>query len=268
VVSLLEFVFPLWSFIGLDAKGRSGGLAIGWNKNKVKMLNSWGFESGLGVEIVCADMGRYFTILNIYGPYQDRVPLWESLLWKSFISKDNMIIGGDLNFSLGAAEVWGPRARADPLMDFFCHSLSEAGLLDLAPLKLLPTWRNKQTREDRITKRLDRFLVSENLMNQPELIRQWIGCGGESYHSPILIDISGGPRKPPSPFKFNLAWLNEESFQSLVKRCWVPYDPTGGVATGIHFSTNLKRVKKEVVLWEKEKRDRDERDLKEIEVEL
>jgi hypothetical protein len=78
VVSLLESIFPLWSFIGMDAKGRSGGLAIGWNKNKVKLQNSWGFESGLGVEIICVDMGRSFTLLNIYGPYQDSWMIWST----------------------------------------------------------------------------------------------------------------------------------------------------------------------------------------------
>jgi hypothetical protein len=101
-------------------------------------------------------------------------------------------------------------------------------------------------------------------MLQPELIKKWIGCGGESDHSPIFFEILGGPGKPPSPFKFNPAWLKEESFQTLVKICWVPFDPNGGVVAGVHFASNLKQVKKEVVIWEKEK-TRDERDLKDIE---
>jgi hypothetical protein len=66
------------------------------------MLNSWGFESGIGVEVQVVDMGRSYTILNIYGPYQDRVSYWESLTQKSFFLKDNVVIGRDLNFSLGA----------------------------------------------------------------------------------------------------------------------------------------------------------------------
>jgi hypothetical protein len=85
-------------------------------------------------------------------------------------------------------------------------------------------------------------------MLQPKLIKQWIACGGESDHSPILFEILGSLGKPPSPFKFNLAWLNEESFQTLVKICWVPFDMNGGVVSGVHFASNLKQVKKEVVI--------------------
>jgi hypothetical protein len=67
------------------------------------------------------------------------VPYWDSLLRKYFITKDNVIIKGDLNFSLGVAEIWGQRAQANQLMDFLCHFLSEGGLLGLTPLKLPPT---------------------------------------------------------------------------------------------------------------------------------
>jgi endonuclease/exonuclease/phosphatase family metal-dependent hydrolase len=224
VATLLESLFPQWEFTGLDARGRSGGLEIGWSKSKVKMLNSWGFESGLGVEVCYADMGRIFTILNIYGPYQDRVPYWESLTQKYYLLRDNFIIGGDLNLSLGTAEVWGLRARVDPLMDFFHHILSEVGLSDLSPLKLSPSWRNKRTGEDCIAKRLDRFLISDKILNQPLHFRQWIGSGGESDHSPIFFDIVGVRENPLSPFKFNWMWEKEEIFQTLVKECWEPFN--------------------------------------------
>jgi hypothetical protein len=41
-----------WNFIGVDSKGRSGGLAMGWNTRTVKILNSWGFDSGIGINII------------------------------------------------------------------------------------------------------------------------------------------------------------------------------------------------------------------------
>jgi hypothetical protein len=46
--------------------------------------------------------------------------------------------------------------------------------------------------EDRIEKHLERFLVSKNLVEAYTQIRQWIGFGGISYHSPIFIEISLG----------------------------------------------------------------------------
>jgi len=42
-----------------------------------------------------------------------------------------MILGGDLNFSLGVTKPWGPHARIDSLVDFFSHKISTKILIDL-----------------------------------------------------------------------------------------------------------------------------------------
>jgi hypothetical protein len=54
---------------------------------------------------------------------------------------DAVILGGDLNFSLGAIEVWGPREISDSLSEYFSHKLGEWGLIDVDLVKLKPTWR-------------------------------------------------------------------------------------------------------------------------------
>ena len=46
-----------WSFVTLDARGRSGGLAVGWKNRGVKMINSWGTEAVLGVEVFLKSWG-------------------------------------------------------------------------------------------------------------------------------------------------------------------------------------------------------------------
>ena len=38
---------------------------------------------------------------------------------------EKLIIGGDLNFSLGQEEVWGPHARPELLSDYFTRNLVE-----------------------------------------------------------------------------------------------------------------------------------------------
>jgi hypothetical protein len=80
----LCITFKHWNFIGVDANGHLGDLAIGWNQ-KVKILNSWGFESGMGVEACHRELGEVFQILNVYGPYADHVQFWEALFRKSFL---------------------------------------------------------------------------------------------------------------------------------------------------------------------------------------
>ena len=72
-----------------------------------------------------------------------------------------MIIGGDLNFSLGQAEIWGPNACPDFLTEYFSHRLIERNWLDIEPVKIKPTWKNNRCGERWVAKRLDRFLVSD-----------------------------------------------------------------------------------------------------------
>jgi hypothetical protein len=59
-----------------------------------------------------------FKLLNCYAPYKDREPFWKTLFDSGLLHEDNLIIGGDLNFTLSANEVWGATARTDPLADF------------------------------------------------------------------------------------------------------------------------------------------------------
>ena len=113
-----------WDFLALDARGRSGGLATGWQKISYRVSNSWGCSSCLGVDIFSREHNNSFDLINIYGSYLDRAVLWENLFTKPFLSQGRRIIGGDLNFTLGASEVWGPSTNSNPLAEFFRSHLS------------------------------------------------------------------------------------------------------------------------------------------------
>jgi hypothetical protein len=82
-------------------------------------------------------LGCKLTILNIYGPHQDRQTYWNSLAECDWFKAKDFLLGGDLNFSLGASEVWGPRAAPDPLNQFFLNFLDQQGLVDLEPQNYL-----------------------------------------------------------------------------------------------------------------------------------
>ena len=55
----------------------------------------------------------------------------------------NLVVGGDLNFSLGQTEIWGVKARVDVLTDFFINLLEGLGLIDITPLDSIPNWSNR-----------------------------------------------------------------------------------------------------------------------------
>jgi hypothetical protein len=116
-------------------------------------VNRFGVSNrGLVSTFFSVELGRSLTLVNIYGPYVDRKRYWDSLEKCSWFTEQEVIVGGDLNFSLGVAEVWGPRTCLDPLSDYFTHFLDLHGLLDLEPVKLQSTWQNRQVGDDRVAK--------------------------------------------------------------------------------------------------------------------
>lgn len=215
--SLKNFV-PDWRFFYLDARGRSGGLALGFNSRTVKICNAWGGQGFLGADITSNSPLISLRIINIYRPCHHREAFWDSLLQQDFMQSDDIIIGGDLNFSLGMAEFLGHRAQSDALTNYFEKLLDDHDLLSLNSTCKMPPWRNRQIGEHALARHLDRFLIRPNLLNRLGRIRHWVGMGGYSDHSPIFLDLDDEAKKSGSPFKFNVVWIGEASFQDLVNK--------------------------------------------------
>ena len=134
-----------------------------------------------------------------------------------------MIIGGDLNFTLGEHEIWGPKARVDPLAPYFSKILMESKLIDLDPQVLKPTWTNRRVGEERIAKRLDIFLISEDLLEGNFMFKQWVDSGTESDNLPICLEIKKQPKNPSIPFKLCSTWLKNEEVLQIIQSNWLPY---------------------------------------------
>ena len=69
IAKILSALFPGWSFVGLDARGRSGALFIGWRARSTKLLNSWEFNSGLGGYFLVEGIGKELRFINVYDPH-------------------------------------------------------------------------------------------------------------------------------------------------------------------------------------------------------
>eukprot|EP00253_Pinus_taeda_P003525 PITA_03525 len=239
VVTSLCSLFPGWQFQALDSFGHSGGVAIGFREGRLKLLNSWGMFHGLGMEVLSPEFNGPLSILNIYGPCQERFAFWNNLLAKSVMRDQNLVVGGDLNFSIGTAEAWGPSAREDPLSDFFQNALTSHKLIDANLSKLKPTWRNRRT-----------------------------GEGGNSGHFPILLELSKPPFKPATPFKFNDVWMQEESFRQLFNETWKHPSRDAMEDKSFLFMENMKRMKKVTMDWAKKRKQKQNEVLISIDREL
>jgi hypothetical protein len=81
----------------------------------------------------------------------------------------------------------------------------------------MPTWKNGQDGEESISKRLDRFYNVEEVLATSQRYRPWVQFPFLSDHTLICFELGHGFPKVSYPFKFNLGWLGEESFATMVK---------------------------------------------------
>lgn len=160
--------------------------------------------------------------------------------------------------------MWGSRVITDPLLNFFIHTFEQKDLLDIEPIKLNPTWRNRRTREDRVAKHLDRFLVAKDLLGSLELIRQYVSIKGDSEHSPIILEMRRREQRLLGPFKFNAKWLKDQAYLDLIHKLWIPFKPNSHYYACVHFVENLKWIKKDTITSAHAKKVRDDQDMTNI----
>eukprot|EP00253_Pinus_taeda_P014598 PITA_14598 len=220
------------------------------------------------MDLFSADLGMDLRIVNIYAPCSQREAFWQHILQLPLLNEDHVIIGGDLNFSLGFRESWGANAQIDPISNFMINQLEQSKFIDVPMQRPLPTWRNRRVGDAALARRLDRFLLKEPLTQHAHLFRQWVGLGGISDHNPIYLEILGPSKKPKAPYKFNHTWLKDPTFIKLIKEYWSshPIDDSESYAKG--FCRNLTELKHISIQWAKEKLKRDSAQLTQIEADL
>eukprot|EP00253_Pinus_taeda_P004922 PITA_04922 len=217
----------------MDASGRSGGLALGYNPRTIRIKSSWGGQGFMGVDIFSAELGLASRIVNVYGPCQLREPFWRRMLNLTLLAASHTILGGDLNFSLGYHESWGTMAQVDSITDFMRNALEQADFVDIPMQKPMRTWRNRRVGDAALARRLDRFLLKGPLIQKLHLFKQWT-----------------------------------KTFIKLVTEYWKthPINREASLAKG--FCKNLTELKHIVINWAKEKNRKESAQLTTVEEEL
>jgi hypothetical protein len=150
---------PTWMNSAVSSVGKSGGLLVAWNPN-VFELQPYLCAGGILLTGSHIPDKRRICLLNVYGSCIGRRQFWEQVEAKGLLAQSDLILAGDLNFSMGIDEVWGATALIDPLAVFFKDLFANNHLVDVVPAEVLPTWRNGRSGVDGIQKRLDRVYAS------------------------------------------------------------------------------------------------------------
>jgi endonuclease/exonuclease/phosphatase family metal-dependent hydrolase len=210
---------PDWMVCVVNALGKSGGLLVAWDP-KVFILTPFLSCGGILLTCFCVSDKRRINFLNVYGLCTERKRFWEKVEGKGLLAKGDLIIAGDLNFTSSVVEVWGATALLDPLAAFFKEIFLRNQLIDILPAEVAPTWRNGRCGADEILKRLDKVLVSEDLLLSFDHFRTWVEYPYISDHAPVLLQLGSGFPTVAHPFKFNLDWLRDDRFVTMVKEVW------------------------------------------------
>jgi hypothetical protein len=117
-------------------------------------------------------------------------------------------------------------------------------------------------------KRLDRFLVNEDMTTPNCMTWAWIDPPFLSDHVPICLQIGEGKPGTKYPFKFNPTWLLEPAFDQIVRSVWsdstltLPGDAQGNLVR------KLNSRKEKSIIWHKRKKSLDSSKLNRIEHEI
>ena len=76
----MELLLSGWTFSSVDAKGKLGGLFVGWRNRYLLFLNSWAMDSRLCVSLYSTELKLELCFFNVYGPYVEREGFWNNLL--------------------------------------------------------------------------------------------------------------------------------------------------------------------------------------------
>ena len=165
----------------MDSQGLSRGLLTGSNRH---LTRSKDFHSYARILIKARFKGldSVFSIMNCYGPYSNKNIFWDCVVAGGIFNYPNLILDGDLNFTLSDLEVWGEKTRLDQRAHYFSHLLDSMNMVDLAPITPGPAWRNGRMGSEGVSKRLDRFLASIHLIPMLGNYNSWTRPSDISDH--------------------------------------------------------------------------------------
>lgn len=102
----------------------------------------------------------------------------------------------------------------------FQNFIMNMGLMDTETINGTFTWNNKRGESSQVASKLDRFIISEDLiLTGPAMIASILPFGG-SDHWPVQLEATfmGAPRN--RPFRFESAWISHPKFTSNIGKWW------------------------------------------------
>ena len=205
----------------VEARGRSGGLAMLWKEADHADLLSFS-TNHIDMVIKNEEHGLW----RLTGFYGEPIRSQKKKSWDLLrnLARDSNLPGcviGDMNNVTAQHEKKGGAEYPRWLVDGFNDTLTDTGLQDIELTGHQYTWEKGRDTEAWIEIRLDRVLVNNLWLAHFPLAKLYNLEGSPSDHSPLLLEpmpkVSTGKKKR---FRFKNAWLTEPLCAQIVRDSW------------------------------------------------
>eukprot|EP00253_Pinus_taeda_P007625 PITA_07625 len=185
----LKLIHGKWlnkfQFLEVNTENTARGILTLWNPQKVSIIDAEASRNYLSVVIQPVGVSETFLVTNVYDPQRidDKLKLLESLI-----------------------DLRNRQAGIPCIMGELSNSLF--------------TWNEKRGGEAQVASKLDRFMISEELMLIDKEISARVLPFGGSDHSPIQLEIKGMVCHRNRPLRFENIWLSHLDFTSNIEKWW------------------------------------------------
>ncbi|KAA3463010.1 reverse transcriptase [Gossypium australe] len=253
-VNAISHISSLCRMVGclaVSSKGKSGGLALMWKEGTSVSIQSYSkFHVDALVDI---DDGKKIQFTGFYGQSDPtlRKQAWDMLRRIKGCVREGWVVGGDFNDILNEAEKEGGRRKPKtPVREFmslwrnFLWWTSKLGWDGSLGVTI-----------ERAPERLDRVLVTEDVIEDMPFLETRVVRQSKSDHDAILFDtVEGKPRERGSFhkrwFRYDMCWAKEREAKDIINNIWSNL--------GSSFIDKIRDVKNLIGPWQFKQRVEEE----------
>lgn len=202
----------------MAARGRSGGILVGMDKDKVNVLNEKTGKYFIRLKLSNADNKKVWDFMAVYGAAQaEQKAEFLTELAKEFYSQGSpLVVGGDFNILRKESEK--NKIGGYTKWSFIFNSIiDQENLREVQMSGRQFTWCNFQ--DSPTLEKLDRVFINNEWEDIYPLTTVRTLVRAMSDHNPMLME-TGQNMAPQSIFRFEQSWFLREDLTSVVEEIW------------------------------------------------